>query len=97
SGGGGTSSARSPRRTRRSRRPLPLAPEARRKSFARSHVSRHAHLAVIPMRLPLRTCMIVTMTLKEKLETDLSAAIKARDEVRARTLRMALTAVKNEE
>ena len=37
------------------------------------------------------------MTLKEKLETDLSAAIKARDEVRARTLRMALTAVKNEE
>src|SRR5690606_15972901 len=74
----------------------PLAPEARRKSFARSHVSRHAHLAVIPMRLPLRTCMIVTMTLKEKLETDLSAAIKARDEVRARTLRMALTAVENE-
>lgn len=39
----------------------------------------------------------VHMTLKEKLETDLSAAIKARDEVRARTLRMALTAVKNEE
>lgn len=39
----------------------------------------------------------MTMTLKEKLETDLSAAIKARDEVRTRTLRMALTAVKNEE
>ncbi|XRQ07075.1 GatB/YqeY domain-containing protein [Actinomadura welshii] len=37
------------------------------------------------------------MTLKEKLETDLSTAIKARDEVRTRTLRMALTAVKNEE
>ncbi|WUH99265.1 GatB/YqeY domain-containing protein [Spirillospora sp. NBC_00431] len=37
------------------------------------------------------------MTLKEKLETDLSAAMKARDEVRTRTLRMALTAVKNEE
>ncbi|MBO2464140.1 GatB/YqeY domain-containing protein [Actinomadura violacea] len=35
--------------------------------------------------------------LKEKLETDLSAAMKARDEVRTRTLRMALTAVKNEE
>ncbi|MFI0486498.1 GatB/YqeY domain-containing protein [Actinomadura sp. 9N215] len=37
------------------------------------------------------------MTLKEKLETDLSAAMKARDEVRTRTLRMALTAVKTEE
>ncbi|MFC6884978.1 MULTISPECIES: GatB/YqeY domain-containing protein [Actinomadura] len=35
--------------------------------------------------------------LKEKLETDLSTAMKARDEVRTRTLRMALTAVKNEE
>ncbi|MFB4316334.1 GatB/YqeY domain-containing protein [Actinomadura sp. 21ATH] len=35
--------------------------------------------------------------LKEKLESDLSAAMKARDEVRTRTLRMALTAVKNEE
>lgn len=35
--------------------------------------------------------------LKEKLETDLTAAMKARDEVRTRTLRMALTAVKNEE
>nr|BFE32204.1 GatB/YqeY domain-containing protein [Actinomadura rugatobispora] len=42
--------------------------------------------------------MIVTMSaLKEKLETDLSVAMKARDEVRTRTLRMALTAVKNEE
>ncbi|MCP9952333.1 MULTISPECIES: GatB/YqeY domain-containing protein [Actinomadura] len=37
------------------------------------------------------------MTLKEKLESDLSSAMKARDEVRTRTLRMALTAVKNEE
>ncbi|WP_205718050.1 GatB/YqeY domain-containing protein [Actinomadura soli] len=37
------------------------------------------------------------MTLKEKLETDLSAAMKAGDKVRTRTLRMALTAVKNEE
>ena len=35
--------------------------------------------------------------LKEKLETDLSTAMKARDEVRTRTLRMALTAVKTEE
>jgi uncharacterized protein len=35
--------------------------------------------------------------LKETLRTDLSAAIKARDEVRSRTLRMVLTAVKNEE
>jgi uncharacterized protein len=35
--------------------------------------------------------------LKEKLESDLSVAMKARDEVRTRTLRMALTAVRNEE
>jgi uncharacterized protein len=42
--------------------------------------------------------MMVTMSaLKEKLEADLSAAMKARDEVRTRTVRMALTAVKNEE
>lgn len=39
----------------------------------------------------------VTMTLKEKLESDLSTAMKGRDELRTRTLRMALTAVKNEE
>jgi uncharacterized protein YqeY len=42
--------------------------------------------------------MIVLMSaLKEKLRDDLSAAIKARDEVRTRTLRMALTAVATEE
>jgi len=35
--------------------------------------------------------------LKEKLRADLSAAMKARDEVRLRTLRMALTAITNEE
>ncbi|WP_026341723.1 GatB/YqeY domain-containing protein [Actinomadura atramentaria] len=35
--------------------------------------------------------------LKERLETDLSTAMKARDGLRTRTLRMALTAVKNEE
>ncbi|MEV5570519.1 GatB/YqeY domain-containing protein [Spirillospora sp. NPDC052269] len=35
--------------------------------------------------------------LKEKLEADLSVAMKAHDKVRTRTLRMALTAVKNEE
>jgi uncharacterized protein len=35
--------------------------------------------------------------LKERLREDLSAAIKARDGVRTRTLRMALTAVTNEE
>lgn len=35
--------------------------------------------------------------LKEKLQADLSAAMKARDEVRTRTLRMALTALTNEE
>ncbi len=35
--------------------------------------------------------------LKEKLQADLSVAMKARDEVRTRTLRMTLTAVTNEE
>src|SRR3954471_17195483 len=39
---------------------------------------------------------ILTM-LKEKLQADLSVAMKARDEVRTRTLRMALTALTNEE
>ncbi|GLZ08239.1 hypothetical protein Acsp03_57050 [Actinomadura sp. NBRC 104412] len=42
--------------------------------------------------------MIVRMSaLKEKLETDLVAAIKSRDPVRTRTLRIALTAIRNEE
>lgn len=35
--------------------------------------------------------------LKERLRTDLTAAIKARDEVRSSTLRMALTAITNAE
>jgi uncharacterized protein len=39
----------------------------------------------------------IVLMLKEKLQADLSAAMKARDEVRTRTLRMALTAVTNEE
>ena len=37
------------------------------------------------------------MTLKERLRSDLTTAMKARDEVRTRTLRMALTSVANEE
>lgn len=37
------------------------------------------------------------MALKEQLQSDLTAAMKARDELRAATLRMALTAVTNEE
>ena len=39
----------------------------------------------------------VMSAMKERLRVDLSAAMKARDEVRTRTLRMALTAVTNEE
>ncbi len=35
--------------------------------------------------------------LKERLRTDLSTAMRARDQVRMRTLRMALTAITNEE
>jgi uncharacterized protein YqeY len=41
--------------------------------------------------------MTTTTTLKERLRTDLTAAIKGRDELRAATLRMALTAITNEE
>jgi uncharacterized protein YqeY len=37
------------------------------------------------------------MTLKEQLRTDLTTAMKARDETRTRTLRMALTSITNEE
>ena len=36
-------------------------------------------------------------TLKDQLRTDLTAAMKARDETRTRTLRMALTAITNQE
>jgi uncharacterized protein len=36
-------------------------------------------------------------TLKEQLRADLTAAMKARDETKTRTLRMALTSVSNEE
>jgi len=36
-------------------------------------------------------------TLKEQLRADLTTAMKARDEARTRTLRMALTSVSNEE
>jgi uncharacterized protein YqeY len=41
--------------------------------------------------------MTTTTTLKERLRSDLTAAIKGRDELRAATLRMALTAITNEE
>ena len=37
------------------------------------------------------------MALKEKLQNDLTEAMRARDEVRSSTIRMVLTAVKNEE
>jgi uncharacterized protein len=36
-------------------------------------------------------------TLKEQLRADLTAAMKARDETRTRTIRMALTSISNEE
>jgi uncharacterized protein len=39
----------------------------------------------------------MAVMLKEKLQADLSVAMKARDEVRTRTIRMALTALTNEE
>jgi uncharacterized protein YqeY len=37
------------------------------------------------------------MALKEKLQNDLTASMRARDEVRSGTIRMVLTAIKNEE
>ena len=37
------------------------------------------------------------MSLKEKLQNDLTDAMRARDEVRSSTIRMVLTALKNEE
>lgn len=37
------------------------------------------------------------MSLKEKLKTDLTEAIRSRDELRSGTLRMVLTSIKNEE
>jgi uncharacterized protein len=40
---------------------------------------------------------MMDMTLKEQLRTDLTTAIKARDEVRSSTLRMVLTAITNAE
>src|SRR5450755_3628349 len=41
--------------------------------------------------------MFFMAELKERLRTDLSTAMRARDQVRLRTLRMALTAITNEE
>jgi uncharacterized protein YqeY len=41
--------------------------------------------------------MVFMPELKERLRADLSAAMRARDQVRMRTLRMALTAITNEE
>lgn len=40
---------------------------------------------------------MVTMSLKERLRSDLTTAIKARDDLRSSTLRMVLTAVTTEE
>ena len=37
------------------------------------------------------------MSLKEKLQNDLTSAMRARDEVRSSTIRMILTSIKNEE
>jgi uncharacterized protein len=41
--------------------------------------------------------MVFMAELKERLRSDLSAAMRTRDQVRMRTLRMALTAITNEE
>jgi uncharacterized protein len=41
--------------------------------------------------------MVFMADLKERLRTDLTVAMRARDQVRLRTLRMALTAITNEE
>jgi uncharacterized protein len=52
------------------------------------------------MRCPWRTGsgrIGVVNELKERLRTDLNAAMRARDQVRLRTLRMVLTSITNEE
>jgi uncharacterized protein YqeY len=52
------------------------------------------------MRCPCRTGsgrIGVVNELKERLRTDLNAAMRARDQVRLRTLRMVLTSITNEE
>src|SRR3984885_11403103 len=41
--------------------------------------------------------MVSVTELKEQLRTDLTEAMRARDQVRPRTLRMALTSITNEE
>src|ERR1700730_16764093 len=41
--------------------------------------------------------MVSVTELKEQLRSDLTAAMRARDQVRLRTLRMALTSITNEE
>lgn len=41
--------------------------------------------------------IVLMPTLKDQLRADLTAAMKARDETRTRTLRMALTSISNEE
>ncbi len=48
-------------------------------------------------RRPADAMMCVMAELKDRLRSDLTAAMKSRDEVRTRTLRMVLTSITNEE
>src|ERR1700758_417631 len=78
-----------------------------RRARARMHTSCHAHSSEPTARRRARATRGRTRrperqdsampTLKDQLRTDLTAAMKARDETRTRTLRMALTAITNEE
>ena len=47
--------------------------------------------------MPLPVAWRVVTSLKERLQADLTASMRARDELRTATLRMALTAMTNEE
>ncbi len=59
---------------------------------------RSAHTSEIKARFPHHTCDNRSMTtLKSKLQEDLNAAIRGRDELRSSTLRLTLTAITKEE
>src|SRR5262249_13905890 len=65
---------------------------------ARIHSWCHAHQSGSPARLARPAGQDRSMAaLKDRLRGDLTAAMKARDQVRTRTLRMALTSVAREE
>src|SRR6202034_2772338 len=70
--------------------PSPMGPPRRQRAGAAGTGGRRA-------RSPQTRQDVLMAGLKDRLRTDLTAAMKARDTVRTRTLRMVLTSVSNEE